>query len=184
MKVYNTSIQLLHDLKSTIEQLSANQYKQPIEVLYNASVGKHYRHIIEFFQCIENQLATGKICYDLRNRQIELEENPKSAIKAIDQIIDWIDTVPADCYLQLEENHELDNFESHEKINSSLIRELIFNIEHAIHHMAIIKIGLRIQAPEIELPNHFGVAPSTIQYHKKQLVPASKSVSGNHSRTD
>ena len=172
MKVYETSVQLLQDLKTTIDQLNANQYKQPIEVLHNASVGKHYRHIIEFFQCIESQFVTGKICYDLRKRQIELEENPKSAIKAIDQIIDWIETVPADCYLQLEENHELEKEEVQEKINSSLIRELLFNIEHAIHHMAIIKIGLRIQSPEIELPHHFGVAPSTIRYHKQQVVQA------------
>jgi hypothetical protein len=172
MKVCETSVQLLQDLKSAIDHLSANQYKQPIELLYNASVGQHCRHIIEFFQCLENQLATGKICYDLRKRQIELEENPKSALVAIDEIIEWIESVPVDCQLQLEVNNELENEEVKEKINSSLIRELLFNIEHAIHHMAIIKIGLRIQSPEIELPHHFGVAPSTIRYHRQQVVQA------------
>ncbi|MDX1476670.1 MAG: hypothetical protein R3301_03155 [Saprospiraceae bacterium] len=49
-------------------------------------------------------------------------------------------------------------------MDSSLERELIYNIEHTIHHLAIIKIGLAIIAPDIPLPAHFGVAPSTVKY--------------------
>ena len=50
------------------------------------------------------------------------------------------------------------------RVESTLDRELIYNIEHAIHHMAMIKIGLKVLAPELHLPENFGVAPSTIRY--------------------
>ena len=49
-------------------------------------------------------------------------------------------------------------------IPSSLFRELTYLIEHTIHHLAIIKIGLNEVYPEIEIPKNFGVAHSTIRY--------------------
>ena len=43
-------------------------------------------------------------------------------------------------------------------------RELMYNIEHTIHHLAIIKIAIRLVAPHIRLPDNFGVAASTIKH--------------------
>jgi hypothetical protein len=51
---------------------------------------------------------------------------------------------------------------------SNIERELMYNIEHTIHHLAIIKIGLNAVAPQIALSEHFGVAPSTIR-HKQNI---------------
>lgn len=170
MNVIETAVQVLEDLKSAIKQLTAQQYSQQIPLLYNASVGQHSRHIIEFFQCLEAQLRNGSICYDLRQRQLSIEQSPEVAIAAIGTTVAWLRSAPADCTLQLWVNHELDKDDAHNQIASSLIRELVFNVEHAIHHMAIIKIGLKLQSPEVELPEHFGVAPSTIRYHKQHQV--------------
>ena len=47
-------------------------------------------------------------------------------------------------------------------VESTLERELVYNIEHAVHHMAMIKIGLRQIAPEILIDKNFGVAQSTV----------------------
>ena len=51
---------------------------------------------------------------------------------------------------------------------SNLDRELVYNIEHAIHHMALIKIGIKEVAPQLQLPEGFGVANSTIRHKKQQ----------------
>ena len=48
---------------------------------------------------------------------------------------------------------------------SNYYREVMYNLEHAIHHHALIKIGIQ-QFTAIELPESFGVAPSTMQYRK------------------
>jgi hypothetical protein len=71
----------------------------------------------------------------------------------------------------LNTNHGID-CDQKAVVNSSLYRELLFNIEHAIHHMAILKIGTKIVLPEWDLPQQFGVAPSTIRHQKTLLVPA------------
>ena len=52
------------------------------------------------------------------------------------------------------------------KIKSSLERELAYNIEHAIHHMAIIKIAIQTVFPNVKLAENFGVAYSTVRYQK------------------
>jgi hypothetical protein len=49
-------------------------------------------------------------------------------------------------------------------ISTNYFRELTYNIEHAIHHMAIMKIGVREIAPYIPLDENFGVAVSTVRY--------------------
>ena len=48
-----------------------------------------------------------------------------------------------------------------------MARELHYNVEQCIHHLALIKVALKIIRPDIELSESFGVAPSTIQHRKK-----------------
>jgi hypothetical protein len=43
-------------------------------------------------------------------------------------------------------------------------RELAYNIEHTIHHMAIIKQSIIEHFTYIDLPEYFGVASSTVRY--------------------
>ena len=54
------------------------------------------------------------------------------------------------------------------RVASNFERELVYNIEHAIHHMALIKIGIKEVAPQLQLPEGFGVANSTIRHKKQQ----------------
>jgi hypothetical protein len=53
-------------------------------------------------------------------------------------------------------------------VKSSYHREIVYNLEHAIHHMAIIKIGIS-QSTNVTLPDDFGVAPATIRHRKSVL---------------
>ena len=49
---------------------------------------------------------------------------------------------------------------------SSVGRELGFAAHHAIHHLAMIKIGLRCHFPHIQIDRDLGVSPSTIKARK------------------
>ena len=62
------------------------------------------------------------------------------------------------------QNESADNLE----IDTNFYREALYNIEHTIHHMALIRVGIK-EVSSITLPEYFGVAPSTIQ-HKKACV--------------
>jgi hypothetical protein len=48
-------------------------------------------------------------------------------------------------------------------LESNFERELAYNLEHAIHHMALIRIGLN-ELTDIVVSNSFGVAASTLKY--------------------
>src|SRR6185295_15216437 len=47
---------------------------------------------------------------------------------------------------------------------TSLLREYHYAVEHAIHHMAIIKMGVKQVFPDVKIAIEFGVAPSTLRY--------------------
>ncbi len=167
-----TSQQLLRDLQMVLQQTPNSFYAAPIAVMYSASVGQHVRHILEFYTCLEQQLVSGQVDYDLRKRNLILERFPEAAAEAIDEICIWLEKIAqqADISLQLVVNYDCENGKSKEHIDSSLKRELIFNIEHAIHHAALVKVGLQILCPDIILPAHFGVAPSTVRYHQNNNI--------------
>ena len=73
----------------------------------------------------------------------------------------------ADFGLTFRANYQIEG-EDEVAIQSSFYRELAYNIEHAIHHMALIKIGVRALRETIKLPDYFGVASSTVRYQLKQ----------------
>ena len=52
------------------------------------------------------------------------------------------------------------------ELETSYYRELVFNIEHCIHHQAIIKIALLTMGKN-QIDESFGVAKSTLIYRKE-----------------
>jgi hypothetical protein len=99
--------------------------------------------------------------YARRNRERKLETDKGYALEVLIKLAHKIGT--ADMPLEVEMS--LIPEEGHLKVISSLYREMSYNIEHAIHHMAILKIGLR--SIQIEVNKNFGVAPSTINYNEQ-----------------
>ncbi|KPM32074.1 Hypothetical protein I595_1723 [Croceitalea dokdonensis DOKDO 023] len=51
-------------------------------------------------------------------------------------------------------------------VQSTFFRELLYNIEHLVHHLAIIKIGIQSLESKVEISDDFGIAASTIRNRK------------------
>ena len=51
-------------------------------------------------------------------------------------------------------------------IESNYYREVLYNLEHCIHHQALIKVAL-LSIKNINIADGFGVAPSTLQYRQE-----------------
>ncbi|MEM9918817.1 MAG: DinB family protein [Bacteroidota bacterium] len=168
MKLVNTAQALLMDAKLYLEQIDAKDYSKQVELLFQSSIGQHSRHFIEFFQCLFTQVSNPEriVNYDKRLRNRLIESDPAHALQAIDELLEQMVEldIPEDVVL------EACFPEEEVSIPSSFERELLYNIEHTIHHLAIIKIGLRAIAPQIDLPEHFGVAASTIKFRKEACV--------------
>lgn len=163
MSINQSAIDLLDQLKGVITQLSSLAYIQPIEVLSGSSLGQHIRHTLEFFICLQDAHINGEINYDTRKHDRFLEEDEKLAAKITDSIKEHIEKHPDDFELIMKANYEVNGNETL-SIKTTYHRELAYNIEHAIHHMALIKIGLATSFPHVKLPEHFGVASSTVRY--------------------
>jgi len=151
---------IFNTLKGHIEvlkQLGNEHYTTPITALSNATVGQHTRHIIEFFECLQLQYESGNINYDLRQRDNKIETDVNYAIECIDAILSGLNNP----YKTLNLIVELDGKSM--VIDSNYNRELYYNLEHCIHHQALIKVAL-LTFENITISSEFGVAPSTIQY--------------------
>jgi len=156
--IYESVNMQLRELRSLLNNLSATAYNHKSAMLGNASVGQHVRHILELLQCLVHGYENGIVNYDARKRDVRIETDIDFAIDCIVQVQSSIDK--ADKPLLLHSN------EIKAPVNTFYLREIIYNTEHAIHHMALIRVALREMQLEI-VNDNFGVAPSTIQYRKE-----------------
>lgn len=153
------------DLSLYLSSIRACDYAQPIEALSGSSVGQHTRHIIEFYQCLIRQLPSGVVNYDLRQRDLSIETHPDHALARLDLVVAALEQM--DMTLPVVVEADLDGTVS---VQSNAARELLYNLEHTIHHLAIIKIGLREVMPQLRLPDNFGVASSTVRFRQETVA--------------
>lgn len=150
----------LNELNDLLNQLSNDDYVYPCPYLSNASIGAHTRHIIEMFQCLNVHYSEGVINYDSRKRDRSIETDLTTAKAAIHN-----------CLIELEKPNKLvrlvQMIDGHEiTTESNYNRELLYNLEHCIHHQALIKVAI-LENNSIKINESFGVAPSTIEYRKQ-----------------
>lgn len=161
LKELNTeTLQLLKEMLSRIDQRLYTQ----VNAKGRASVGQHVRHTLEFYQCLFS--AEDRVNYDTRKRDVLIESSSDHAANVIEDIIASIGETEADGRLELEA--ELPGSEDSLVVRSSLSRELLYVLEHAIHHMALIRVLIKDSAPEFDLDEAFGVAYSTLAYRDRQ----------------
>ncbi len=169
MNLIEATLSNLFNIRYYLGNLSPDRYREPLEILSLASIGEHTRHILEFYQCLLGQCESGSINYDHRVRNKLIQEDPDIASQALDEIMEALPGCAIDQQLQLEICYDQDQQET-VAVTTSMERELAYNLEHVIHHLAIIKIGLSVIAPRMELPEGFGVAPSTMRYKSKECA--------------
>ena len=109
--------------------------------------------------------TTGKVDYDKRSHDKVLEENRVLAIEKMNSLSLEIMAISQDQPITMYANYSIDGNDP-VTIDTTLFRELQYNIEHAVHHMAIIKIALLNAFSEVKIPESFGVAYSTIKYQR------------------
>lgn len=161
---------ILGQLIHLVEELTPEEFSRPAKVLGNHSIGQHIRHTLEFFICLEKGFACGCVNYDKRAHDKLIETDKFIALNKLKEISSFIEKQPPNKSLTLEIAYGFQ--EETEQVPTNYLRELVYNIEHAVHHMALIKIGVREVAPHISLPSDFGVASSTIRYLMKTATTA------------
>lgn len=159
LKYINT---VLDELTKLLEQLPNEKYSEKCLQLSGATIGEHTRHIIEMFQCLEMQYDKGNVNYDKRRRDLLIQSSVEFANNAICNLKSSLNK--SNKALTLEQNLGDTKILTETNYN----RELLYNLEHCIHHQALIKVAL-LNHKNIIISENFGVASSTIA-HRNQCV--------------
>jgi uncharacterized damage-inducible protein DinB len=128
------------------------------------AVGAHVRHVLDHYESFLGGLESGRIDYDRRERDRQLEIDPELARGRLESAAARLERLPA---------HELDRplvvctASVPGRLRegaTSLTRELQFLASHTVHHYALIAVLVRLWgvAPD----DDFGVAPSTLAYEQ------------------
>ena len=147
-------LNLLEQLQLVITDLSDQQYTTPSPLLSNSTIGQHTRHIIEFFSALNNGYESGIINYDNRRRDYTIESDRHFAIYQLYEIRQSL--IKPDKPLLL-----VAEFDQTVSISTNYFRELLYNLEHIVHHMALMRVAITVPLPE-----SFGVASSTLKFRK------------------
>jgi uncharacterized damage-inducible protein DinB len=169
MTVKPTVDKIFVQISGLLEHLSNEEYSQIAHVLNGSSIGQHVRHTLEFFKCLFDGAQLGEINYDQRKRDIFLESNTLQAKALLDELSVQLSQQSMDKQLVLIQCYGEAEVEEN-KVDSTVLRELIYNIEHAVHHLALIRIGLKEVKPDLVLDPSFGVANSTVRHQRSQAT--------------
>lgn len=164
----NASLSVLNQLNALLTQLKIDEYTQKLEVFNGSSIGQHVRHTVEFFQCLLEGFDTGTIDYDARKRNLLIETDLNytlALVEMIQQKVNYITNFYSP--IQLRVNYGEIDFEL---IETNFMRELVYLIEHSIHHFALIRIGIQENFKHVIIEPNFGVAYSTIKFKEKIAV--------------
>lgn len=161
--IFNQLQQQLVSLIEVLNKLSDSDFNCKIQHLSGATIGGHTRHIIELIHCAVNAHATGYVDYIHRNRNLKLETDRMFAISEIIQLEHKFRLPDKRLKMVVGDMEALYNNET----ETTYYREMIYNTEHCIHHLALIKVALI----ELNLPlvnPEFGMAYSTIKFKALQ----------------
>lgn len=170
MNLLSATHEIFSDLNKFLQQIDEGAYSSPLEFLSGSTIGQHTRHAIEFFECLLSQSGSGVINYDKRRRNHLMETDKAFALQVLDQLVSDFSAIDSNKQVALETTLSTSE-DDYSLVPSSFNREWSYVLEHAIHHMAIIRMALKTIAPEVKVPDNFGVGPATVKHRQRQCAP-------------
>jgi uncharacterized damage-inducible protein DinB len=165
MQLFAAVKKSIQQLTDALDQLTAEQYSAASANLSGSSIGQHTRHIIELYQCLLTGYEQQYVCYDDRKRDVRIETDLAFAKQSLLNIATSVER--EDIQLQLAGVYD-EEAQEQLQLSTNYYRELLYNYEHTIHHMALIRVGLK-EAGATSIAENFGIASSTIR-HREQCA--------------
>jgi len=162
--------QALEQGLALLERIDDRLYAETGGLPVQSGVGSHFRHCIDFYRSFLAGLASGRIDYDRRERDVLVERDRAFAATRLRVLISELQQLPPDggevgVLVSLEaesgESPELPGWRL-----STVAREIQFLLSHTVHHYALVALVLRLQG--FEPGEEFGVAPSTLKYRRRE----------------
>ncbi|WP_196157478.1 DinB family protein [Reinekea sp. G2M2-21] len=160
----NANIEVLNQLKDLIA-CCANVYIKPTDSAH-AGIGDHVRHVLDHYRALRNGLVNGQVDYNFRTRNSPEQTDSKQALDNIQELKNWLAQLESvDHRIQVISEINLHRCQS-QQMPSTIERELLYLINHSIHHMAY--ASLLASTRGVCVPHHIGLAPGTATYERQQ----------------
>ena len=158
------NLHFLEQAGDLLERLDDEQYARPVASFYNSSAGGHVRHCLEHYHSLLAGVGSGKVDYDDRKRDRELECDTACARAQVDEVRERLKALatgeaPVGLLVKMDCGGEEIEWQP-----STMGRELQFLVSHTVHHCAM--IGGICKELGVELEEGFGVAPSTLRHQQ------------------
>ncbi len=157
-------IEQMIDLLNKIDETS---YAKPLKLFNGSTIGQHFRHILDFYSCLLKGVKEGRIDYAKRERDVLIETKPEYAKDIFNTILLQSSQLVENVLIEIVADFSSELNEARPVVPSSVARELMYAYDHAVHHLAMIKMGLKETCPTIEVNKEIGVAPSTVKHWKQ-----------------
>ena len=132
----------------------------------SGSVGAQFRHNLDFVNSFLKGLISGKIDYELRERDPLVETDRRYAAAKFAAAIGTLCKLrQTDLEKTVLVRSEADEGLFHSSAGS---RELEFMLSHTVHHHAL--IAEKLEAARVRVAREFGVAPSTLKFWKRERI--------------
>jgi len=162
--------EVLRQGEALLGALDDAAYATKIPAAFNASVGGHYRHSLDHFRSVFDGLDAAEVNYDNRKRDPRIETLREVALSHTLELLrasEGLGNWTLGCSIKVRSKVSYTIEESPSAI-STIGREIMFCVVHAIHHYALIRVMCGML--DVPVPEGFGVAPSTIK-HLESMAP-------------
>ena len=182
-----------------VEGLTDEQYAHVETRLGSASIGAHVRHVLDHYRLFLDGLAEGEVDYDARERDTEVERSAALGAAEARRLIAALSAMGASgaagaasaantanaaagpgagwagrpLRVRQQGDYDPGRFDG---CDSHVERELLFLLSHAVHHQA--QIAMLARAQGLDVPELFGVAPSTATWQRIQAAPGMQDAPG------
>ncbi|HMO38174.1 MAG TPA: DinB family protein [Saprospiraceae bacterium] len=157
---------MIEQIAQLLQRIDQEVYTQPLAIFNHSTVGQHFRHILDFYRCLLRGVAADKVDYADRDRDPRIEADPQYTGEVCQRIADALSMLSEMQAVEVVGDFSNQTDMERPLLRSSVGRELMFAHDHAVHHLAMIKIGLQYADPQLAMDAQLGVAPSTIKHRR------------------
>lgn len=159
-----SAVEILRQGEALLETLDDERYTRRLPAVFNSAIGGHYRHCLDHFECLLDGVGRSEVNYDHRRRDPRIEKSRTFALAETRRLRAACEKIPIRALELPMTVVSKVTYEGEDVPTSasSLGRELMYAVAHAIHHYALLAVICGLL--EVPVPFGFGVAPSTLEH--------------------
>src|SRR5215467_6371013 len=152
--------------ESLLMEVSDEDYTRKVALAFHASIGGHYRHCLDHFRSLLDSAPQGHLNYDHRERGTLVEHDRFAALNETRELRERYERLdPTLVNRTLNVTCKTSYATNGSQVSPSTVgREIMYTVAHAVHHYAL--IGIMGGLMGLEMPAGFGVAPSTLKHQR------------------